>query len=85
MPQDKDSVTYFTDLVKFVRDKDDGTTFGRERAQRGKELLCLRWGEDGGRLVQDQNARVAIESLEYLDLLLVAYRQGPYSDRKSVV
>ena len=42
-----------------------------------KSALGLLRREHGGRLVQDQNARVAVERLEDLDALLLADRELP--------
>ena len=43
-----------------------------ERAQHGEQLVDLLRGQHRGRLVEDQDARVAIERLEDLDALLLA-------------
>ena len=40
-------------------------------AQNGKELVRLLRGKNGGRLVQNEDVRAAVEHLDYLDGLLL--------------
>ena len=64
-------------LVQLVRDEDDRPPVGRHRAQRLEERARLLRREHRGRLVEDQDARVAVERLEDLDPLLLADRELP--------
>ena len=59
-------------LVELVRDEDDGEALGLELAQVVEELVDLLRHQHGGRLVQDQDLRAAVEHLEDLDALPVA-------------
>ena len=59
-------------LVELVRDEDDRRAARGQLAQDGEELERLLRREHGGRLVEDQDARVAVERLEDLDALLHA-------------
>ena len=59
-----------------MADEDDRVAIRREPAQDGEDLLGLLGSEDGGRLVEDEDARIAVERLEDLDPLLLADGQG---------
>ncbi len=65
------------DLVELVRDEDDGLPLLGHRAQGLEESFGLLRSEYGGRLVHDQNARLAVERLQDLDALLLADRELP--------
>ena len=65
------------DLVELVRDEDDGLPLLGHRAQSFEERFGLLRSEHGGRLVHDQNARLAVERLQDLDALLLADRELP--------
>ena len=65
------------DLVELVRDEDDGLPLLGHRAQGFEESFGLLRSEHGGRLVHDQNARLAVERLQDLDALLLADRELP--------
>jgi hypothetical protein len=54
------------DLVQLVGDEDDGEAAGEREAQRAEERLGLLRGEHGGRLVEHEDAGVAVERLEDL-------------------
>ena len=54
-----------------------GAAVGRHRAQRLEERARLLRRQHRGRLVEDQDARVAVERLEDLDALLLADRELP--------
>ena len=59
------------DLVELVRDDDDRhAQLAHHAADDGEQLVRLLRGEDGGRLVEDQNLVVAVEHLEDLGALL---------------
>ena len=75
--QHGDAVGDLQHLVQLVRDEDDGAAVGRHRAQRLEERARLLRRQHGGRLVEDQDARVAVERLEDLDALLLADRELP--------
>ena len=64
-------------LVQLVGDEDHGAPVGRHRTQRLEEGLRLLRRQHRGRLVHDQDAGVAVESLQDLDPLLLADRQLP--------
>ena len=53
------------------RDEDHGLAARREAADHLEQLLRLLRGEHGGRLVEDEDVRVAIERLQDLDALLL--------------
>ena len=63
-------------FVQLVADEDDAATALGETPQQQEDLFRLLRREDGRRLVQDEDARVAIERLEDLDALLLADRQS---------
>ena len=65
------------DLVELVRDEDDGLALLGHRAERLEERFGLLRSEHGGRLVHDQDARLAVERLQDLDALLLADRELP--------
>ena len=69
-PDHRDPIGDLEDLVELVADEDDRVPVGRQTAQDREDLLGLLWGEDGGRLVEDEDARLAVERLEDLDPLL---------------
>ena len=64
-------------LVQLVRDEDDRAPLGGHRAQRHEQRLGLLRRQHRGRLVEDQDARLAVERLEDLDPLLLADRELP--------
>ena len=61
------------DLVHLVRDDDDGLAVVAHAAQDGEELVRLLRGEHGGRLVEDEDVRTAVERLDDLDRLLLGH------------
>ena len=61
------------DLVHLVRDDDDGLAVVAHAAQDGEELVRLLRGEHGGRLVEDEDVRAAVERLDDLDRLLLGH------------
>ena len=61
------------DLMHLMRDDDDGLAVVAHRAQHGKELVRLLRGEHGGRLVEDEDIRAAVERLDDLDRLLLGH------------
>ena len=71
-----------------MRDEDDGLPLLGHRAQSVEKRVGLLRSEHGGRLVHDQNARLAVERLQDLDALLLADRELPDSclgiDREAV-
>jgi hypothetical protein len=58
-----------------VGDEDDREPIGHQLLQHGEEVLGLLRGQDGCRLVQDEDARLAVEGFQDLDSLLDAYRE----------
>ena len=69
--QDRHPVRQLLHLVHLVRDDDHGLAVVAHVAQDGKQLFGLLRGEHGGRLVQDQNVRAAVEHLDDLHGLLL--------------
>ena len=63
------------DLVELVADEDDAVAFVGEATQDREDLLGLLRRQHGGRLVQDEDPRLAVERLEDLDALLPADRE----------
>ena len=64
-------------LAELVADEHHAPAVGGHRAERPEQLVDLLRGEDGGRLVHDQDPGAAVEQLEDLDPLLLADRQLP--------
>ena len=74
-PDDRDPVGDLEHLVELVADEDDAVALGGEPPQDLEDLLGLLRRQHGGRLVEDEDPRVAVERLEDLDPLLPADRQ----------
>ena len=68
------------DLVHAVGDIDHADALGAQVVHDGEQLLPLRLGEGGGRLVQYQQARVVGHGLGDLHHLLAAHRQAAQLD-----
>ena len=66
----RDSVRDAHDLVELMRDDDDGLAVVAHVMEYGEELFRLLRGQDGGRLVEDEDVRAPVEDLDYLDGLL---------------
>ena len=75
--QDGDAVGHRHHLVELVRDEDDGAPVVGHRPQRPEQVRRLLRGQDGGRLVEDQDPGLAIERLQDLDPLLLADGELP--------
>ena len=56
-----------------MRDEHHGQTLGLELGQRIEQLVDLLWDQDGGGLVEDEDARSAIEHLEDLHPLALTH------------
>ena len=65
------------DLGELVGDEDDRRALRLQRAQDAEELPRLLRGEHGGRLVEDEDARVAVQRAQDLHALLLRRRRGP--------
>ena len=63
------------DLVEFVGDDHDGQALVDELANDLEELADFLRGQNGGRLVEDEDPGLAKERLEYLDPLLHSHRE----------
>ena len=63
------------DLLELVRDQQDRRAALAQAAQRGEELLGLLRRQHGGGLVEDQDARAAVQRLQDLQPLALADRQ----------
>ena len=74
---DRDPVGDGHHLAELVADEHDAASVRDHRPERPEQVVDLLRGEDGGRLVHDQDPRAAIEQLEDLDPLLLADRQLP--------
>ena len=68
----RDPVRDLEHLVQLVADEDDAVPLRGQAPQDGEDLLGLLWREDGGRLVEHEDARIPVEGLEDLDALLPA-------------
>ncbi len=75
--QDGDAVGDGLHLVQLVRDEDDRPPFVRHHPQRLEQRACLLRRQHRRRLVENQDARLAVERLQDLDALLLAERQLP--------
>ena len=61
------------DLIELVRDKDDGhTALADDAPDDGEQLVRLLRGEHGGRLVEDQDFRAAVQRFQNFHALLQA-------------
>ena len=60
--------------MELVGDDDDGLAVGAHTAQDVKEAVRLLGGEDGGRLVQDEDIRAPVENLYDFYRLLLGHR-----------
>ncbi len=67
------------DLAELVRDEDDRLPLVAEPPEDADELVDLAGRQDGGGLVEDENARPAVEDLQDLDALLLADREVFYA------
>ena len=74
-PDHRDPVRYLEHLVELVADEDDAPAALGQAAQEEEDLLRLLRREHGRRFVEDEDARVAVESLQDLDALLLADRE----------
>ena len=73
--QHRHAVAELEDLVEPVRDEDDAPALRDEVARRPEHALDLRLAERRGRLVEDEQARVADEEAGDLDELPLADRE----------
>ena len=71
LAKDCHAVRHGEHLMQLVRDDDDRLAVFFHVAHDGEELFRLLRGEDGGRLVEDQDVRAAVEHLDDLDRLLL--------------
>ena len=76
-PEDRHAVGDGQHLVELVRDEDHGLALLGHRAERGEERDRLLRREHRGRLVHDQDPRLAVQRLQDLDALLLADRELP--------
>ena len=77
--QHGDAVAHFEDLFEVVRDEDHRDALRLQLAHDREQMLGFGGRERGGRLVEDQNARIERERLADLDELLLRDRQ--FADR----
>ena len=71
-PNDRDSIGDLEDFVQLVADEDDGVALTPQLAKDREDLLRLLRCQYRGRLVEDEDARVAVQGLQDLDPLLPA-------------
>jgi hypothetical protein len=71
-PQHRHPVGDLEHLAQLVRDEDHGHALARERAEDLEQLGRLLGGEDGRRLVQDEDVRAAVQDAQDLHPLLLA-------------
>ena len=76
-PQDRGAAAETAHLLQLVGDVEDRAALGREPVERREQMLGLLRREHGGRLVEDQQARVLEKAADDLDALPLAGRQGP--------
>ena len=77
LPEDRDPVGAFQDLVELVRDQDDRQAVLDQALEDLEEALDLMRGQDPRGLVKDQDAGSRHEQLEELGFLLLADREIP--------
>src|SRR5215218_6935342 len=70
----RELVPHPDELPQLVGDEDDGEPIIDQLLQDGEEVFRLLRGQDGGRLVEDQDAHVPVEGLQ--DLYPLAYSYG---------
>ena len=63
--------------MELVRDEDHSASVSRHRTHRLEECVCFLRGQHGGRLVQDEDARLLVKRLQDLDALLFTDRELP--------
>ena len=78
-PQHGDAVGDLEHLVQLVRDEDDRGPVVAQPAQHLGQLGGLLRGQDRGRLVEDEDARAAIQRAQDLHALLLADRDVGYA------
>ena len=71
------SIGDLQDLIELVRDEDDAEALRRHAAQRPQQTPRLLRREDGGRLIEHEDARPEIEQTQDLDPLLLADGELP--------
>ena len=76
-PHHGDPIRDREDLAELVADEDDAASGRRHGPERAEELVDLVRGEDGRRLVHDQDAGAAMEELQQLDPLLLTDGELP--------
>jgi hypothetical protein len=76
-PKDGDPVRDGEHLVQLVGDEDDCLSLSGHLSQEHEEVPGLLGGEDGGRLVEDEDASPAVDRLHDLDALLLADGELP--------
>src|SRR5207249_8821680 len=71
-PDHGDAIRDLEDLVELVADEDDARALRAKLPEHAEDLARLLRREDGGRLVEDEDPRVAVDRLEDLNALLLA-------------
>ena len=80
--EDGDAIGDLENLVELVADEDDGVAAGAKVAERVKKLLRLGRGQHRGRLVEDQDARVARRARGGSRPAAARRRKGPRRGRR---
>ena len=71
----RDAIRDLEHLIELVADEHDGLPVRPEPAEVLEEVARLRRGQDGRRLVQDQDLDASVEGFQDLDALLLADRE----------
>src|SRR6266581_2849908 len=75
LPHHRDDVRHPADLAKLVRDEQDSFALAAQRPENPEEVVGLGGRQDGGRLVEDQDAGAPVQRLEDLDALALTHRE----------
>src|SRR5207245_5632326 len=68
-PDHRDAVGDLEDLVQRVADEDHGRAFRAELPEHAEDLARLLWGQDGRRLVEDEDPGAPVDGLQDLHAL----------------
>ena len=76
--QHRDTVGRSEHLLELVRDEHDAAPSIRNGSDDGKQFIGFGWGQNRGRLIEDQDARPPGEDAKDLNSLLLAGGELPY-------
>jgi len=77
LPEHRHPVSNCQHFIQFVTDKNDGMPAGHHALQGGDEFSDFLRCQHRGRLIQDEDARAAVQHLQDLDPLLLAHTELP--------